>query len=190
VPHRSFVLEITPAAFRPKPFVARGVRVTRATAVQHARCRALWRHVGQGFWTARSRWTATRWRQHLRDETVSFWLATLGDHDIGFFELIVQRRAIKIEGLGLLPDWRHRGLGAGLLSAATRHAFALGAGRVRLHTATDDHPNALPNYRARGYRVSQERPLRHPMPSPAPADRPQRSHTRHRPGHGVSRGRR
>jgi hypothetical protein len=51
------------------------------------------------------------------------------------------------------------------LSAATQQAFATAAKRVGLHTATDDHPNATPNYQARGYRVCKERELKNPMPS-------------------------
>jgi GNAT superfamily N-acetyltransferase len=166
--HRSFLLELTPDLFRPKPFAARGIRVVRASVRQQTRCRAVWLEVGHGFWTARSRWTPTRWRRHLQDEDVSFWLATIGGEDIGFFELIAKRRGVKLEGFGLLPAWRGQGLGAGLLSAATNRAFGLGATRVWLHTATDDHPNALPNYEARGYRVFRERELRRPMPSPNP----------------------
>jgi GNAT superfamily N-acetyltransferase len=168
VQHRSFLLEITSEAFRPKRFAARDVQLEQADVRDHSRCQALWLEVGHGFWTARTRWTVPRWRLHLRDSNVSFWLASLGAEDIGFFELTIQRRGIKIEGFGLLPDWRGQGLGAGLLSAATRQAFQYGAARVRLHTATDDHPNALPNYQARGYRVYRERELKNPMPNAQP----------------------
>jgi hypothetical protein len=94
---------------------------------------------------------------------VAFWIASVRGSDVGFFELSTHRRGVKIEGFGLVPERRGIGLGAGLLTAATRQAFALGAERVWLHTATDDHPHALPNYRSRGFRVYRERELRHPM---------------------------
>jgi len=44
-----------------------------------------------------------------------------------------------------------RGFGKHLLSTAVRDAWALGPKRVWLHTCTLDHPNALPNYIARGF---------------------------------------
>lgn len=94
-----------------------------------------------------------------------FYAALERGRDVGFFELIVQRRGIKIEGFGLLPEQRSRGLGGPLLTAATQEAFNLGASRAWLHTATDDHPHALPNYLARGFRVYREQALKHPMPA-------------------------
>jgi len=44
-----------------------------------------------------------------------------------------------------------RGFGKHLLSSAVRDAWALAPSRVWLHTCTLDHPNALPNYLARGF---------------------------------------
>src|SRR5262245_25125913 len=130
--HRSFLLEVTRDGFRPKSFARRNVRLVRASASQQARCRALWLQVGAGFWTSRTRWAVPRWRQHLRDRNVSFWLASLDAEDIGFFELVAKRSGVKIEGFGLLPAWRNEGIGAGLLSAATHRAFDLGSARVWL----------------------------------------------------------
>ncbi len=164
--HRSYLLEVTADEFRPKPLGSRRVALDRATAGRHARCATLWRDVGQGFWTARRRWSAARWRTHLRQGSVSFWIASQRGLDIGFFELIRYRRGVKLEGFGLVPERRGLGLGAGLLTAAAREAFKLGAQRVWLRTATDDHPHALPNYLARGFRIHRERELTHPMRTP------------------------
>ena len=99
----------------------------------------------------------------MRDPHVSFWIGSRRKEDVGFFELQLRKTGVKLEGFGLLPAWRGKGLGGPLLSAATRRAFALGAVRVWLQTATDDHPNALPNYLARGYRVYRQSELRNPM---------------------------
>ena len=72
----------------------------------------------------------------------------------GYFEL---RRddddSIEIAYIGLLPAFVGRGLGRCLLSAAVERAWACGARRVWLHTCSFDHPAALPNYLARGFRV-------------------------------------
>jgi ribosomal protein S18 acetylase RimI-like enzyme len=162
--HRSFTLECTPDSFRVRAPGACGLVATRATAGDAARCGRLWRDVGAGFWTERARWRPDRWRTHLERPDVTFWIATASGADVGCFELTRMATGTKIEGFGLLPPHRGRGLGRALLTAATAEALASGAPRVWLHTATDDHPHALPNYLAGGYRVVRERPLRNPMP--------------------------
>lgn len=163
VQHRSFLLEVSAESLRPAGPLS--LDLERATPDVWERARSLWQGVGQGYWTARMRWSERRWRLHLSDLSVLFFLALERDRDVGFFELIVQRRGIKVEGFGLLPAQRSRGLGGPLLTAAAQEAFHLGASRVWLHTATDDHPHALPNYLARGFRVYREQALKHPMPS-------------------------
>jgi len=163
--HRSFLLQLTPDDFRPKAFAQAGIVLVRAGPADGERCRALWNEVGRGYWTERSRWRAARWSAYLRHPSVAFWIASWQVQDIGFFEIVRKRQGTKIEGMGLLPAWRGRGLGGGLLSAATRQALDGGARRVWLHTATDDHPHALSNYLARGYRVYREKPLQNPMPA-------------------------
>lgn len=168
--HRTYWLELgSPAELRSKPFALEGVTLARLRGEERARATQLWTEVGRGFWREREDWPAARWQEHLDTAHTRFTAAELSARDVGFFELVREGDEVEIAGFGLLPDWRGRGLGAGLLSAATREAFALGARRIWLHTATDDHPHALPNYLARGYRVYREELLVHPMPGrPAP----------------------
>jgi ribosomal protein S18 acetylase RimI-like enzyme len=168
--HRSFLLECRPDAFRPRAFRSGDVSVVEAAAREAERCRDLWAEVGAGFWTERSRWTVTRWQGHLERDDVSFWIARRWGVDIGCFELTAMVSGVKLQGFGLLPPYRGKGLGGGLVTEATRLAFSSGARRVWLHTATDDHPNALPNYLAAGYRILRERELAHPMPGVTPGD--------------------
>lgn len=61
---------------------------------------------------------------------------------------------VEIETFGLVPEFTGRGLGGYALTLGLRRAWDLipGVRRVWLHTSTQDHPNALPNYRARGLR--------------------------------------
>ena len=166
---RSYLLElVSKSDFRPKAFPESGILVVQATTSDADLCKHLWVEVGRGFWTEREDWTSERWRTYLGEAAISFWIARKATEEIGFFELARDDENMKIEGLGLLPHWRNRGLGAGLLSAATQRAFDCGAKRIWLHTATDDHPNALPNYRKRGYRIYHEDELKNPMPNHQP----------------------
>jgi GNAT superfamily N-acetyltransferase len=163
--HRSYLLELASRSeFRPKAFSESGILIIQAGSGDAGICSRLWREVGQGFWTEREDWTLEHWRSHLGRDAVSFWIAKKGTDEVGFFELARDGKNMKIEGFGLLPPWRSRGLGGGLLSAATQQAFDIGATRIWLHTASDDHPNALPNYQKRGYRIYQETALPNPMP--------------------------
>jgi ribosomal protein S18 acetylase RimI-like enzyme len=167
--HRSYLLELpSKSDFLPKNFPESAILIAQASASDADVCRHLWVEVGHGFWNERADWTAERWRAYLSEDAISFWIARMAAEEIGFFELARDNENMKIEGLGLLPQWRSRGLGGGLVSAATKQAFDYGATRIWLHTATDDHPNALPNYRKRGYRIYQEEELKHPLPDHQP----------------------
>jgi GNAT superfamily N-acetyltransferase len=57
---------------------------------------------------------------------------------------------------GLVRAAQGAGLGRALLTHAVREAWAMDARRVWLHTCTLDAPTALPNYLARGFRVTGE----------------------------------
>ena len=75
-----------------------------------------------------------------------------GDESAGFFELErMNDHSVEISYFGLLPAFIGRGLGKAMLTRAADEAWALGASRVWLHTCTLDAPNALPNYKARGF---------------------------------------
>ncbi len=159
------MLECTPDTFQARASHTNGLTIVSVNRRDVARCKRLWSDVGAGFWTERSRWNQARWLDHLRQPNVLFWIALVSDEDAGCFELSKLARGVKIQGFGLVPTYRGRGLGRDLLTAATEQAFAIGARKVWLHTATDDHPNALPNYLSGGYRIVRERELRNPMPS-------------------------
>ncbi len=61
--------------------------------------------------------------------------------------------------LGLVPEFVGKGFGGALLTEATRLAWALtftegvATKRVLVQTSSRDHPNAIANYEARGFRV-------------------------------------
>jgi ribosomal protein S18 acetylase RimI-like enzyme len=162
--HRTYWLELcSPRELSAKPFALPGIALARLGGDEHERATRLWFEVGRGFWSEREDWPPARWREHLAAVNRRFTVARLGGEEVGFYSLARERDDVELEGFGLMPAWRGRGLGAGLLSAATREGFALGARRIWLHTASDDHPNALPNYLARGYRIYREEPLADPI---------------------------
>jgi GNAT superfamily N-acetyltransferase len=55
----------------------------------------------------------------------------------------------------LLPEFIGRGFGSALLTSAieTAWAWAPELSRVWVHTCNRDHPSALANYQARGFKI-------------------------------------
>ncbi len=166
---RSDTLECTPGTFAARTSGAGALTIARADPGESERCRRLGSDVGHGFWTERSRWSEARWRQHLEQPKVSFWVASVARQRAGCFEFTRSVRGVRMEGFGLLPSFRGRGLGRDQLTAGTGEAFASGAHRIWLHTATDDHPHALPNDLAGGFRILRDRVLVKPIRGAIPA---------------------
>jgi GNAT superfamily N-acetyltransferase len=126
-------------------------RVERCPASFH---RYLYAEVGRAYhWVDRLGWTDAESRAYLDAPGVSLWVLYCAGAPAGYFELkTYDDGSVEIAYFGLLPEFTGRGLGKHLLSEAVSRAWAQGARRVWLHTCTLDHPAALPNYVARGFR--------------------------------------
>ena len=151
-------LELAPAAAlrapaRPRP----DYELRRAVVASPEFSRFLYTTVGYRWnWTRRLRWSYAEWERYLARNGLETWVAYLGGVPTGYFELAVGEHDVEIAQFGLLPSFTGHGLGGYLLCDAVRRGRELGAGRVWLHTCTADHPHALPNYRARGFRPFKE----------------------------------
>jgi GNAT superfamily N-acetyltransferase len=116
--------------------------------------RDLYGLVGQEWkWTAREQWTETQWRSCVEDPHVRTWVARRGSDPAGYVELRREGREVEIAYFGLAPDFTGKGLGGEWLSRSLDEAWGWGASRVWLHSCSLDHPGAVPNYLARGFRV-------------------------------------
>ncbi len=116
--------------------------------------RALYASVGRPFhWHDRDHWSDEQLATYLARPEVAIWILRLAHDPAGYFELVRHEDgSAEIAYFGLTQPHIGRGLGRFLLSRAVEEAWALGARRVWLHTCTLDHPAALPNYLARGFR--------------------------------------
>ena len=121
--------------------------------------RLCYRAVGEAFhWFDRRDWTDQEIANHLADPVIQLFVATRltgkKKADLaGWYELrrVPEDTSVEIAYFGIVAAEFGRGFGKHLLSSAVRDAWALGPKRVWLHTCTLDHPNALPNYLARGF---------------------------------------
>ena len=118
--------------------------------------RFLYTAVGyQWNWTRRLSWSYAEWEQYLSDDRIETWVVYVTGSIAGYFELAVEDD-VEIRQFGMLKYFIGCGIGGSLLYDAVNRGRALGSGRVWLHTCTDDHPHAIGNYRARGFRVFKE----------------------------------
>ena len=123
--------------------------------------RLLYGTVGEGwYWVDRLNWTDEEWLDYLRRPDIETWVMWSQDQPAGYFELEEENDgSVKVAYFGLMPSFFGRGLGGHLLTVAVQRAWAKGAKRVWLHTSSRDHPYALANYQARGFRVFQTEQL-------------------------------
>ena len=163
---RTYLELASPEALRAADFPdAAAVRVAPREPCAVAEYRALYEAVGREHrWGDRLAWS---------DEQLAEWLGRpevavrvlerrLEAHPqrwepVGYYELARQSDgAVELVYFGLVREAQGAGLGRALLTHAAREAWAMGARRIWLHTCTLDGPTALPNYLARGFRVTAE----------------------------------
>ena len=117
-------------------------------------------------WYMRLPWTWQQWQDYVARESIETWVAYQGATPIGYFELEKQPRGItEIAYFGLVPEFVGQGLGKQLLNDAVNKAWDTADNRIWLHTCTLDHPNALPNYLNRGFKVFKEEDIEEIIPA-------------------------
>jgi GNAT superfamily N-acetyltransferase len=149
-------LEMTsPDQLRPSQAVIAGLELKQAEIPCPEISRFLYRAVGgDWYWIDRRGWTYQQWLDYLAVPGHETWIGYFSGTPAGYFELDGQPGAdVEIASFGLLPQFTGRGLGGWLLTMAVRRAWEKQAARVWLHTSSFDHPHALANYLARGFRL-------------------------------------
>jgi ribosomal protein S18 acetylase RimI-like enzyme len=151
---RTYLEMLSPRDLRGAESPFDGIRIERVIARAPSFWRYLYTEVGRAYhWVDRLPWTDDEILRYLTDPAIQLWVMTSGGAPAGYFELrTVDDGSVEIAYFGLLPDFIGRGLGKYLLTVAVKQAWTLGARRVWLHTSTLDHPSALSNYLARGFK--------------------------------------
>jgi len=144
---------------RPLAVFPDGVTLTkmRLTVPQY---RALYHEVGSPWlWWLRRLLPDAQLAQHLASPSVAVHLLRVDGEAAGFFETeIAPRQDVNLNYFGLLPGSIGKGLGRIMLDAAVDCAFAhnWGVRGMTVNTCSADHPNALPNYLAAGFKKNRE----------------------------------
>ena len=143
----------SPDQLRGSAFLPAGFTLRRERC-EPAFYRELYAAVGRAYhWRDRDAWTDEQLEAHLARPGVEVWVLRDDRGPAGYFELVAHEEgSTEIAYFGLTASQQGRGLGQALLVRAATAAWNGGASRVWLHTCTLDHPAALPNYLARGFR--------------------------------------
>ena len=149
-------LELTdPGQFKPSGRPLAQIAIARVPDAPAELYRECYRTVGAAYhWRDRWDWTDAQIRAHLADPAIAFYTARRGAELAGYYELrrVAEDGSVEVAYFGLVPHEVGNGIGGYLLTRAVEDAWAMAPRRVWLHTCTMDHPHALPNYLARGFR--------------------------------------
>ena len=113
-------------------------------------------------WDDRIPWGSKEWSDYVLHSNVETWTFWVEDTLAGYSELnIHEDNSVEIAQFGLVPDFVGQGLGGHLLTLAVEQVWTKKPDRVWLHTSSFDHPHALGNYQARGFRIFKKETLTH-----------------------------
>lgn len=160
----------SPADLRPKDRPRPDALVARVPVPMPELNRFFYTAVGgDWYWLERLGWTRADWLTYLDRPQLETWVVSVGGVPAGYFELERQPGDdVELVYFGLLPAFTGSGLGGWALTEAVRRAWALGAKRVWVHTCDLDHPGALGNYLARGFRVFKTETKEEDLPDRSP----------------------
>jgi len=164
----TYYLEMTdPAQLRPRRSARTGVVLAQVPRPMPELNRFFYTAVGGAwYWIDRLPWTYADWLRYLDRPELQTWVLSAGGIPAGYFELERQTGGdVEVAYFGLLPAFVGQGLGGHLLTGAVEAAWAMPARRVWLHTCTLDHPRALANYQACGFRLYRQETKEQSLPA-------------------------
>jgi len=102
---------------------------------------------GQWNWSSRKMLPDSELARIIGDPLVEIHVLSVADRQAGFAELDRRQPGeIELKQFGLVAEFIGQGLGKYFLQWVIDKAFSYEPKRFWLHTCTDDHPAALPNY--------------------------------------------
>jgi GNAT superfamily N-acetyltransferase len=160
-------LRMDAAPSEPAPPLPEGAQLLRVAACSVPFYRYLYNTVGEPWlWWLRRVMPDAELAAHLGRPHVGLRVLYRGGEPAGFYELESRPDgAVNLSYFGLLPQAIGQGLGRAMLRHAVDLAWRSGAQAVTVNTCTADHPRALPNYLAAGFRTL--RTVREVWPVPA-----------------------
>lgn len=127
-----------------------GCEIKQSTQSVGALNAFFYRWVGADWgWTDKLELTSEQWQTHA--EGCELWIIYDRGTPAGYFELATEKGVTDLQYFGLAPHAVGRGLGKFALEFAITQGL-LRSPKLTVNTCTWDHPAALPNYLARGFK--------------------------------------
>jgi GNAT superfamily N-acetyltransferase len=140
------------------PLPREGLTVLHAKKPTLSYYRYLYGTVGRDYgWTTRAKLADAELSTLIHDPRMEVHVLMIDGVPAGFAEL--DRRVaneIELVQFGLIPEFIGQGLGRYFLQWTIDKAWSYGPQRFWLHTDTQDHPAALPNYLKAGFTIFKE----------------------------------
>ncbi len=155
----TYYLEMTSASALTPKLDSKGLIVKECEIKQFKVNKFLYQFVGGAWqWTDKLKLSDKDWQTYAENDNLRTWIAYYKGSIAGYFELQQQAEGtIELGYFGLAENFIGKGFGGYLLSQAIKEAWGWGnTQRVWVHTCSLDHPSALNNYKARGFKVYKE----------------------------------
>ena len=136
-----------------------GLTITEVEIKNFRFNRFLYQYVGEPWeWTDKLTHSDESWKAYAESPMLSTYVAYYRGAIAGYFELQnTPSGDVEIMYFGLANDFIGKGFGGYLLTCAIKLAWSLsGVKRIWLHTCSLDHPSAIRNYKARGFKMYKE----------------------------------
>ena len=132
--------------------------IYEAKVKQYEVNRFLYQFIGGAWdWKDKLNWNDDTWQEFAEAPNLRTWVAYVDASIAGYYELHRVDNDVEILYFGLAPRFIGQGLGGSMLTHAVTSAWNWGdVKRVWVHTCTLDHPSALENYKARGFKIYKE----------------------------------
>jgi len=155
----TYYLEMnSPTELNPKS-ISNGLVVQECEIKQFQVNKFLYQFIGAAWnWTDKLTLSDAAWQTYAENDHLRTWIAYHQGSIAGYFELQQQaENTVELAYFGLAPNFIGKGFGGYLLSQAIQAAWNWnGTQRVWVHTCSLDHPSALRNYQARGFKLYKE----------------------------------
>jgi GNAT superfamily N-acetyltransferase len=135
---------------------SKGLEVKEAEIKDFTLNRYLYSLVGEAWgWSEMLVFTDQQWKDYAESDSRRTWVAYYKGSIAGYFELNTDPDFnVEVALFGLAPKFIGKGFGGYLLSCAIKYAWQkCNAKRVWVYTCSSDHPNALKNYQACGFKI-------------------------------------
>ena len=154
--------------------IPEGFTLERMVVAQPEVNRFLYTAVGADwYWVDQLGKPLSWWRTRVDTPGFETWILREQGSVAGYFELEPTRTGLELAYFGLLPAYgSRRGLGGPLLCSAIRRSRQTGAPLLTVNTCSLDHPGALANYKARGFREIRRETFTRDLPRQSPGPWP------------------